>query len=60
MAQLKPQKPLEPLVRFETPAGKQMQVDFSIIRRGKFPLKALVATLGYSRATYVCNGLIKL
>lgn len=51
--QFKPQKPFEPVVRFETPAGKQMQVDFTIIRRGKSPLKALVATLGYSRATYV-------
>lgn len=53
IAQFKPQKPIEPVVRFETPAGKQMQVDFTIIRRGKFPLKALVATLGYSRASYV-------
>jgi transposase len=53
VAQFKPQKPSEPVVRFETPPGKQMQVDFTIIRRGRTPLKALVATLGYSRATYV-------
>lgn len=53
VSQFKPQKPIEPVVRFETPAGKQMQVDFTIIRRGKNPLKALVATLGYSRASYV-------
>jgi transposase len=43
----------EPVVRFETPPGKQMQVDFTTIRRGRAPLKAFVATLGYSRATYV-------
>jgi transposase len=43
----------EPLVRFETPAGQQMQADFTHIRRGRDPLIALVATMGYSRATYV-------
>jgi transposase len=43
----------EPLVRFETPPGKQLQVDFTTIRRGRNPLKAFVATLGYSRATFV-------
>ncbi len=53
IASLKPQKAKEPLIRFETSPGKQMQVDFTIIRRGKQPLKAFVATLGYSRASYV-------
>ncbi|EPM7283806.1 IS21 family transposase [Pseudomonas aeruginosa] len=43
----------EPVVRFETPAGKQMQADFTTIRRGPQSLKAFVATLGFSRATYV-------
>ncbi len=43
----------EPLVRFETPPGKQMQADFTTIRRGSRPLKAFVATLGYSRASFV-------
>lgn len=47
------QRKVEPLVRFETPAGKQMQVDFTTIRRGREPLKAFVATLGYSRACFV-------
>lgn len=47
------QRPEEPVVRFETPPGKQLQVDFTTIRRGRDPLKAFVATLGYSRATYV-------
>ena len=46
-------RPEEPLVRFETPAGRQLQVDFTIIRRGREPLRAFVATLGYSRATFV-------
>lgn len=53
LAPLKPMQSEDPLVRFETPAGKQMQVDFTIIYRGNQPLKALVATLGYSRASYV-------
>ena len=43
----------EPLVRFETPPGQQMQADFTYVRRGRDPLIALVATLGYSRATFV-------
>lgn len=43
----------EPVVRFETPPGKQMQADFTTIRRGRVPLKAFVATLGYSRASFV-------
>lgn len=43
----------EPVVRFETPAGKQMQADFTTVRRGRDPLVALVATLGYSRASFV-------
>ena len=40
-------------MRFETPPGKQLQVDFTTIRRGQAPLQAFVATLGYSRATFV-------
>jgi transposase len=43
----------EPVVRFETPPGQQMQADFTVVRRGRDPLLALVATLGYSRATFV-------
>lgn len=53
LAALKPAPHPDPLVRFETPAGKQLQVDFTIIRRGEYALKAFVATLGYSRASYV-------
>ena len=31
-----------------------MQVDFTTIKRGHAKLKAFVATMGYSRGTYVC------
>ena len=43
----------DPLVRFETEIGQQMQVDFTTIKQGKQTLKAFVATLGYSRASFV-------
>jgi transposase len=52
LAPLKRVEP-EPLIRFETAPGKQMQADFTYIRRGRDPLLALVATMGYSRASYV-------
>lgn len=52
LAPLRKSEP-EPLVRFETPAGQQMQADFTYVRRGRDPLLAFVATLGYSRATFV-------
>lgn len=52
LAPLKKVEP-EPIVRFETPPGKQMQADFTTIRRGRDPLIALVATMGFSRATFV-------
>lgn len=52
--QFKSVKAPEPIVRFETSPGQQMQVDFTIIRRsGGQPIKAFVATLGYSRASFV-------
>ena len=35
MAELRPLKSLEPLIRYETEAGKQMQVDWAIFRRGE-------------------------
>jgi transposase len=55
LAPLKRSEP-EPVVRFETPPGQQMQADFTHVRRGRDPLLALVATLGYSRASYVTFG----
>ena len=38
---------------FETDPGRQMQVDFATIRRGHDRLSVFIATLGWSRATYV-------
>ncbi|WP_440866892.1 IS21 family transposase [Symbiopectobacterium purcellii] len=43
----------EAVTRFETEPGVQMQVDFTIVRQGHNPLLAFVATLGWSRATFV-------
>lgn len=53
VAKFKSTKVVEPDNRFETPAGKQVQVDFTTINCGKHRLKAFVATLGFSRASYV-------
>lgn len=44
----------DPVVRFETLPGEQMQVDWTTIRYGKTPIYGFVATLGYSRYTFVC------
>lgn len=48
----------DPVVRFETPPGQQMQADFTVVRGGRRPLRAFVGVLGYSRATSVrfCAG----
>lgn len=43
----------DPVVRFETLPGEQMQVDWTTIRYGRNPIYAFVATLGYSRHTFV-------
>jgi transposase len=43
----------DPVVRFETAPGQQMQVDFTTIRRGRDRLLGFVATMGFSRATFV-------
>jgi transposase len=53
LSTLKPQQKIEPIVRFETKPGQQMQVDWVVFRRGKESLSAFVATLGYSRASFV-------
>lgn len=53
MASLRPMPRPDPVVRFETAAGEQMQVDWGVFRRGRAPLSAFVASLGYSRYSYV-------
>jgi len=53
MHSLKPAVPVEPVVRFETEPGDQMQVDWVEFRKGRHPLYAFCATLGYSRASFV-------
>lgn len=45
----KPAAPHDPVVRFETAPGHQMQCDFVVFRRGADPLYAFTATLGFSR-----------
>ena len=53
LATLRPVAKPEPLIRFETEPGRQMQVDFATIRRGRDRLSAFIATLGWSRTAYV-------
>jgi len=53
LATLHASKTAEPLVRFETEPGQQMQADWCEFRKGKDPIYAFVATLGFSRDTFV-------
>ena len=53
LATLRPVAEPEPLIRFETDPGRQMQADFATIRRGRERLSVFIATLGWSRAAYV-------
>ena len=53
MRTLRPAAPAEPVVRFETAMGEQLQVDWVEFRKGSAPLHAFCATLGFSRASYV-------
>ena len=52
LATLRPVAKPDPLVRFETEPGRQLQVDFGTIRKGRDRLSVFIATLGWSRATY--------
>ena len=45
MHALKPALPVDPVVRFETAPGEQMQVDWVEFRKGRNPLYAFCATL---------------
>lgn len=53
MRTLRPEPVADPVVRFETAMGEQLQVDWVEFRKGSTPLHAFCATLGYSRASYV-------
>ncbi|OGA60803.1 MAG: hypothetical protein A3G81_23790 [Betaproteobacteria bacterium RIFCSPLOWO2_12_FULL_65_14] len=54
LAAVRPAKKEDPFVRFETEPGQQMQVDFVVFKRcGVRVLPAFVATLGYSRMSFV-------
>ena len=53
LATLRPATKPDPLVRFETEPGRQMQCDFGVIRKGRDRLSVFIATLGWSRASYV-------
>lgn len=50
---LRPASPADPVVRFETTMGEQLQVDWVEFRKGSAPLHAFCATLDFSRASYV-------
>ena len=50
---LVPASPPEPVVRFETEPGEQMQADWATVRSGAAKLKVFIATLGWSRTAYV-------
>ena len=53
LAKLRPSRVVEPIIRFETAPGNQLQIDFVVFRRGEHPLRAFTASLGYSRMSYV-------
>ena len=53
LREVRPAPPPEPIVRFETKRGSQLQIDFVVLRRGALPLRAFTAELGYSRYAYV-------
>lgn len=53
MRTLRPTPPVEPLIRFETAMGEQLQVDWVELRKGAAPLHAFCATMGYSGVSYV-------
>ncbi len=50
---LVPVVPPEPVVRFETEPGHQMQADWATVGKGSAKLKVFIATLGWSRMAYV-------
>jgi transposase len=53
LATLRPVAKPEPLIQFETESKPPDAGDFATIRRGRDRLAVFIATLGWSRATYV-------
>ena len=53
LAGLRPVVSAPEIKRFETEPGYQAQIDWTSVRRGKDRLSAFVATLGYSRVSFV-------
>jgi transposase len=51
--QVRPRPPEEPVIRFETPPGRQAQVDFADFRFPSGKRYALLVVLGYSRLLWV-------
>ncbi|RPG46510.1 MAG: IS21 family transposase [Hyphomicrobiaceae bacterium TMED74] len=50
---LRPAPKPDPVVRFETEPGQQMQADWATVGRGSDELKVFIGTLGWSRTAYV-------
>ena len=50
---VRPQEPVEPVRRFETPPGHQGQVDFADFRLPWGKRHALIVVLGYSRLMWL-------
>ena len=50
---VRPREPVEPVVRFETPAGRQGQVDFATFTLPWGRRHALLVVLGYSRLLWL-------
>ena len=43
----------EPLIRFETAPGVQMQIDWTTLRSGRDPVHCFLSVLGYSRYSFI-------
>ena len=52
LATLKPKRREDPLVRFETPPGQQMQIDWGAFKLNGERISLFLATLGWSRFNY--------
>ena len=52
LATLKPKREEDPVVRFETPPGRQMQVDWGAFKLNGQRVSLFLATLGWSRFNF--------